>query len=70
MPRSGVPLHSAVPIASTSHGWLMRRGEYSARPLPAHSILVPSPIILITPVNKAIQHQYIDIMYQLYIKIK
>ena len=36
--RSGAPVHSAVPTASTSHGWLMGRGESRARPLPAHSM--------------------------------
>src|SRR5680860_945787 len=36
-PASDVPVHSAVPMASTSHGWLIARGSSSARPLPAHS---------------------------------
>ena len=36
---SDVPVHSAVPTASTSHGWLSGRGSSSARPLPAHSIV-------------------------------
>ncbi len=35
--RSGTPVHSAVPTASTSHGWLTGRGDSRARPLPAHS---------------------------------
>jgi hypothetical protein len=32
-----VPVHSAVPTAPVSHGWLTGRGESSARPFPAHS---------------------------------
>ena len=36
---SGVPVHSAVPIASVCHGWLTGRGSISARPFPAHSIV-------------------------------
>ena len=35
--RSATPVQSAVPIASSSHGWLNGRGSSSARPLPAHS---------------------------------
>ena len=34
---SGVPVHSAVPTASSSHGWLSGRVSNIARPLPAHS---------------------------------
>ena len=34
---SGVPVHSAVPTAPWSHGWLIGRGSINARPLPAHS---------------------------------
>ena len=41
-PRKGVPVHSAVLIASSIHGWLMGRGLRSARPLPAHSIVTGS----------------------------
>ena len=36
-PASGVPVHSAVPTASFSQGWLIGRGKRRARPLPAHS---------------------------------
>jgi hypothetical protein len=32
-----VPVHSAVPTASSSQGWLTGRGSSRARPLPAHS---------------------------------
>jgi hypothetical protein len=32
-----VPVHSAVPTASSSQGWLIGRGSSRARPLPAHS---------------------------------
>ena len=34
-----MPVHSAVPIASESHGWLIGRGCNRARPLPAHSMV-------------------------------
>ena len=37
--HSGVPVHSAVPIASVSHGCEIGRGDRRARPLPAHSIV-------------------------------
>ena len=30
-------VHSAVPTAPWSHGWLIGRGSINARPLPAHS---------------------------------
>ena len=32
-----MPVHSAVPTASSSQGWLTGRGSSRARPLPAHS---------------------------------
>ncbi len=32
-----MPVHSLVPIASSSHGWLTARVSNNARPLPAHS---------------------------------
>ena len=32
-----MPVHSAVPTASSSHGWLTGRVSNNARPLPAHS---------------------------------
>ncbi len=34
-----MPVHSAVPTASPSHGCEIGRGESRARPLPAHSIV-------------------------------
>ena len=34
-----MPVHSAVPTASSIHGWLSGRGESCARPLPAHSMV-------------------------------
>ena len=37
--RSGTPVHSAVPTASSTHGWPIGRGESPLRPLPAHSIV-------------------------------
>ncbi len=36
---NGVPVHSAVPTASSSQGWLTGLGSMRARPLPAHSIV-------------------------------
>jgi hypothetical protein len=36
---SGTPVHSPVPTASSTHGWLSGRGLIRLRPLPAHSMV-------------------------------
>jgi len=42
---SDVPVHSALPTASVSHGWLIGRGESLALPLPAHSSVTASVVV-------------------------
>ena len=59
--RSGTPVHSAVPTAPFSQGWLTGRGDTPTRPLPAHSRVTRTVWGGIVEVGQAQRQRLLDL---------